>query len=169
MSLSALGLLESGSASGAAITNAAIARCREAWHSRYKAEKSKGQERVSAAHHADASYCEAMPPLLDYESIRDFIACTAHGMLIGAIPHPNGAQLLYAAQVALATLYCQPRQTSPPGKPKKVYQIINPPTPLYLFSKLCRLFRLPGGRIQGASATFPKQEIVAYGEELPAP
>ena len=26
-----------------------------------------------------------------------------------------------------------------------------------------------GGRIQGASATFPKQEIVAYGEGLPAP
>jgi hypothetical protein len=64
MSLSALGLLESGSASGAAITNAAIARCREAWQGRYKAEKSKGQGNVVAALHADASYCDAMPPLL---------------------------------------------------------------------------------------------------------
>jgi hypothetical protein len=25
------------------------------------------------------------------------------------------------------------------------------------------------GGFKGASATFPKQEIVAYGEELPAP
>ena len=118
MSLSALGLLESGSDSGAAITNSAIARCREAWESRYKAEKSKGQNNVVAAHHADASYCDAMPPLLDYESIRDFIACTAHGMLIGAIPHQDGTRLLYAAQVALSTLHRQPQETRPPGRPK---------------------------------------------------
>jgi hypothetical protein len=116
---SALGLLESGSASAAAITNPAIARCREAWHSRYKAEKSKGEGNVVAAHHADASYCDAMPPLLDYESIRDFIACAAHGMLIETIPHPNGAQLLYAAQVALASLHCRPRESRPPGRPTK--------------------------------------------------
>ncbi|MGA2988226.1 MAG: hypothetical protein ABSG32_30995 [Terriglobia bacterium] len=120
MSLSALGLLESGSASAAAITNPAIARCREAWESRYKAEKSKRENNVVAAVHADASYCDAMPPLLDYESIRDFIACTAHGMLIGAIQHKDGTRLLYAAQVALATLHCQPRETRPPGRQKSL-------------------------------------------------
>jgi hypothetical protein len=119
MSLSALGLLESGSASAAAITNAAIARCREAWQSRYQAERSKGEGDVFAAHNADASYRDAMPPLLDHESIRDFIACAAHGMLIGAIPRQNAAQLLYAAQVALAAIRQQPRKAKPPGRPKK--------------------------------------------------
>ena len=118
MSLAALGLLESGSPSRAAIANPAIARCREAWESRYKAERSKGKGYVVAAHYADASYCDAMPPLFDYESIRDFIACTAHGMLIETIPHSIGTQLLYAAQVALAILHQQPRETRPPGRPK---------------------------------------------------
>jgi hypothetical protein len=118
MSLSALGVIESGTASSAALTNPAIARCREAWQSRYKTERSKGKEAAYAAHYADESYREAMPPLLDYESIRDFIACTAHGMLIGAIQHQDGTRLLYAAQVALATLHSQPRETKPPGRPK---------------------------------------------------
>lgn len=120
MSLSSLGLLTSGSASGAALTNAAVARCCKAWQSRYKAERSKGEDDVLAAHNADASYRHAMPPLLDYEGIRDFITCTAHGMLIGTIPHQNGTQLLYAAQVALATIRHQPRQTRPPGRPKRL-------------------------------------------------
>jgi hypothetical protein len=118
MSLTSLGLLNSGSASGAALKNAAVARCCDAWRSRYKTEMSKGNGDVLSAHNADASYRDAMPPLLDYEGIRDFIACTAHGMLIGTIPHQNGTQLLYAAQVALATIRHQPRQTRQPGRPK---------------------------------------------------
>ncbi len=121
MSLSALGLLESGSASAAALANPAIARCCNAWRSRYKAEmsKSKSEDDVFAAHQADASYRDAMPPLVDDEGIRDFIACAAHGMLIGAIPHQNGTQLLYAAQVALAAIRREPRPARPPGRPKK--------------------------------------------------
>jgi len=119
MSLSVLGLLESGSASPAALANPAIARCCDAWRSRYKAEMSKGKNRIFAAHHADESYRDAMPPLVDDEGIRDFIVCTAHGMLIGAIPHQNGTQLLYAAQVALAAIRREPRPARPPGRPKK--------------------------------------------------
>jgi hypothetical protein len=118
MSLSALGLFESGSASAAALANPAIARCCDAWRSRYKAEMSKSKDDVFAAHNADTSYRDAMPPLVDYESIRDFIACSAHGMLIGAIPRQSGTQLLYAAQVALAAIRQQPRQASPLGRPK---------------------------------------------------
>jgi hypothetical protein len=122
MSLTALGLLESGSASVAALTNPAIARCCDAWRSRFKAEmsKSKGEDRVFPAHHADVSYRDAMPPLVDDESIRDFIACAAHGMLIGAIDHKSGTQLLYAAQVALTAFRREPPQAKLPGRPKKV-------------------------------------------------
>jgi hypothetical protein len=45
-----------------------------------------------------------MPPLSNRESIRDFIACAAHGILIGAITPQLSGQLLYAAQVALGAL-----------------------------------------------------------------
>jgi hypothetical protein len=45
-----------------------------------------------------------MPPLSGYRNICDFIACAAYGMLLGAIKDENGTKLLYAAQVALATL-----------------------------------------------------------------
>ena len=120
MSLNSVGLLISGSASGAALTNPAIARCCDAWRSRYQAEisKSKSKDEVLSAYRADASYRAAMPPLLDHEGIRDFIACIAHGMLIDTIQHQDGTRLLYAAQVALSSLHCQARETKPPGRPK---------------------------------------------------
>jgi len=105
---------------GTAPANPAIARCWEAWKHRFRAEEAKGQGDVTCAHYADASYRGAMPALVDHESIRDFIACTAHGMLIGAIPCENGTQFLYAAQVALATLHRLPQQANPPGRPKKI-------------------------------------------------
>jgi hypothetical protein len=50
-----------------------------------------------------------MPPLSGYQSICDFIACVAHGMVIGAIGDTNGARLLHAAQVALTALRNQPK------------------------------------------------------------
>jgi hypothetical protein len=117
MPLSALGLLDSDSVSGEALTNPVIARCCEAWRNRFKVEKSNSKNKLLAVRYAGISYRNAMPPLLDYEGIRDFIACTAHGMLIGAIPHHDGTRLLYAAQVALS-LHRQPQETRPPGRPK---------------------------------------------------
>jgi hypothetical protein len=43
-----------------------------------------------------------MPPLSTRASCRDFIACVAQGILLGAISEKDGGKLLYAAQVALA-------------------------------------------------------------------
>ena len=65
-----------------------------------------------AVREAGPAYCRALPPLAGYESIRDFVACVAHGILINAIPEKRANQLLYAAQVALATLHHEPK----PGK-----------------------------------------------------
>jgi hypothetical protein len=48
-----------------------------------------------------------MPQLSGQESIRDFIACVAYGMLIKTIAGPDGARLLYAAQVANSTVRSQ--------------------------------------------------------------
>lgn len=49
--------------------------------------------------------CRLNLPTLDRaDAVRDFIACVAVGMLLGAITGADGARLLYAAQVATASL-----------------------------------------------------------------
>jgi hypothetical protein len=92
---------------------AAIKRCCAAWQRSYDAymESTKGSstDTIFAAHQAGPAYCKAMPPLAGYESIRDFIACAAYGILIEAIPQKRANQLLYAAQVALASLHYEPK------------------------------------------------------------
>ena len=69
---------------------------------------------VFAARQAAPAYCNAMPVLEGYEGIRDFIACTAHGVLIGAITPQRSAQLLYAAQIALNAFQAQPQKAPTP-------------------------------------------------------
>ncbi len=87
---------------------AALRRCCAAWQRAYKAymENSGGSstDEVIAAHLGHKAYRNAMPTLSGHDGVRDFIACAAHGILIGAIPENKAGQLLYAAQVALATI-----------------------------------------------------------------
>ena len=95
----------------------AIKRCLAAWRRSFNAymvdSDGDSMDKVFAAHNADKAYCNAMPLLGSYESIRDFIACTAHGILIGAIPPQQSGHILYAAQVALSTLQCEPKPRKP--------------------------------------------------------
>ena len=95
----------------------AVKRCCAAWRRSYNAymEKSRGThaDKLFAAHQAGPAYCNAMPILAGYENIRDFIACLAHGILIGAIPQSRSGQLLYAAQVALSTVHREPKPPKP--------------------------------------------------------
>ncbi|MGB7985364.1 MAG: hypothetical protein WCF54_09410 [Terracidiphilus sp.] len=96
---------------------AAIRRCCKAWQRVFDAslaEEADELDKSFAAEIAAPAYCKAMPPLAGYENIRDFIACAAHGILIQAIPEKRANQLLYAAQVALATLNRAPN-------PKKTF------------------------------------------------
>ena len=86
--------------SGTACENPAIARCSNAWKVTYDASRARGEEVPYARVLAHEAYRTAMPPLTGARNIRDFIACTGHGMLIGAIDGSDGARLLYAAQVA---------------------------------------------------------------------
>jgi hypothetical protein len=92
---------------------AAIRRCCDAWQrafDAYMADKEGDEyDKIFAAKPAREAYCNAMPMLAGYEGIRDFIACAAHGVLIGAVPKEKAGQLLYAAQVALATLRHEPK------------------------------------------------------------
>jgi hypothetical protein len=103
--------------SGIVPENAAIARCCAARQNRFDTGKAKGEEKVISLHYADQAYCDAMPALVDYESIRDFIACTAYGMLSHIILSQHGTQLLYAAQIALSTFRHRPQPKDP--KPEK--------------------------------------------------
>jgi len=86
----------------------AVAHCMNAWRRVYKEEKAKRKGNLDASLTANKAYRDAIPPLSGYENIRDFIACVAHAMLIGAILDDQGTKLLYAAQVALSTLRRQP-------------------------------------------------------------
>ena len=96
-----------------ASANPAVARCCKAWSRLFHAELAEGEIGMVAASKAAKAYRNAMPPLSGYDNIRDFIACTAHGMLLGAILGDEGAKLLYAAQVALGSIRLQPAASKP--------------------------------------------------------
>jgi hypothetical protein len=100
-------------------TAAAIAQCRDAWQKNFDAYMQKNARKDGilapgrAAQAAAAAYRGAMPPLVSHVGIRDFIACTAYGILMDAIPPERAGQLLYAAQVAVTSM----QRAANPGKP----------------------------------------------------
>ena len=89
----------------------AVRRCNTAWRRAFKAymENNDDGSEYCAAEEASEAFRNAMPLLDSYSGVRDFIACAAHGILIGAIPRERGGQLLYAAQVAMAALQREPK------------------------------------------------------------
>ena len=88
----------------AARENPAVAHCMSAWARAYKIAEKAGRSDIYNSHESGIAYRHALPPLTGEENICNFIACVAQGMLIGAIDGPDGARLLYAAQVAHTTL-----------------------------------------------------------------
>lgn len=114
---------------------AALRRCCAAWQRSFDAymaqiKRPDDTDKVLAAIEAGEAYRNAMPLLSGYEGVRDFLACIAHGILIGAIKPEISGQLLYAAQIALNTLPHEPRQFKQPKQPKEcLNDAIIPPTP----------------------------------------
>lgn len=91
-------------AAGPALQNPAVARCVEAWAAAYKMHrKRKIRDKWPAEKAACQAYRHALPPLIGYQNICDFIACTGYGILIGVMEE-EATKLLYAAQVALGTI-----------------------------------------------------------------
>ena len=80
--------------------NPAIARCQDAWNSTYKALRDKNEREPTSIVGANKAFRCAMPALDTPENIRDFVACVAYAMLMGAIDPKDGSKFLYAAQVA---------------------------------------------------------------------
>jgi len=82
------------------VSNLAITRCCKAWNQVFRANKAMGANPVSCYIRANEAYRATMPPLTDDKNIRNFIACTAFGMMTGPVDILLGPKLLYAAQVA---------------------------------------------------------------------
>ncbi len=102
-------IVESVETPGPALANPAIAHCVKEWEMAYRAEFEKSGSQDNAALKAGKAYRVVLPPLSSRENCRDFIACIAHGLLLGAVPENNAGKLLYAAQVALAVCVAEER------------------------------------------------------------
>jgi hypothetical protein len=96
--------------------NQSLARCRDAFEQTHKDMLANHKSECAAKFKAIQAYKDALPPLIGADNIRDFIACVAQGMLLGAIDDNQGARLLYAARAAQSTLRTQPsdKQALPP-------------------------------------------------------
>jgi hypothetical protein len=91
----------------------AIARCVAARNKARSDAFARSQPRYTADQEGASAFRSAMPPLLGADNIRDFIACVAHGMLIGVIENKDATKLLYAAQVAFsAQSRTEPKRTA---------------------------------------------------------
>ncbi len=86
------------------LKNPAVALCNEAWVKVHGATLERTKNLYTAERGAATAFRLAMPPLSGYQNICDFIACAGYGILLGAIKERNAGKLLYAAQVALATV-----------------------------------------------------------------
>ena len=95
-------------ASSPSFSNPAVANCCKAWKRVFRAALA-ADDSFHAPERAGEAYRAAMPPLSSRENCLDFIACVAHGMLLGAIHEKNGTKLLYAAQVALTAAGAPPK------------------------------------------------------------
>ena len=92
------------------LKNPAVALCTEAWVKIHEATRKQTKCMHTAERSAGKAYRAAMPPLIGYQNICDFIACTGYGMLIGAIKERE------RQQVSLRR----------PGRPRGLRQAQNP-------------------------------------------
>ena len=89
--------------------NAAVLRCYEAAMRSRRESRSKRLGTIETEFNADQAYKRAMPELIGYENIRDFIACIGHGMVMNNITAFQADKLLGVARLALAALREQPK------------------------------------------------------------
>lgn len=82
----------------------AMQACKEAWSQAFDTAKEKGHAQSKALRMACVAYKLAMPAMDTLQGIRAAIACIAQGIQLEVFDGRDGSQLLYAAQVALATV-----------------------------------------------------------------
>jgi len=84
--------------------NAAVLRCCQAEKRSRRESESKGRDVVETTICADEAYRKALPELVGYENIRDFIACVTYGMANDTITAFRGDRLLAGARLALSAV-----------------------------------------------------------------
>ncbi len=98
-------------------SNPAVARCCNAYREAYRAalenRENRGYGMTEEEHYepdaeGEQAYADALPPLLGVRSIRNFIACVAHGSAKGMLGGSDASRLLYAAQIAFFTRRLRP-------------------------------------------------------------
>jgi hypothetical protein len=82
----------------------AVLHCWTAYQQSFAIERGKGASELDAYEDGKMAYRQAMPCLSDQASIRDFVACVTHGMVLHLIPNEDGGKLLYAANIAAGFL-----------------------------------------------------------------
>ena len=59
------------------------------------------------------AFVAAMPDLTTIQEIKDYAACIAHGVVIGAVDGKQAPKLLSAAKLVLSALRFQPNEQNP--------------------------------------------------------
>ena len=80
--------------------NESLQFCLEIWKDVYNQGRAEGKTDYTASQEAHKAYREAMPDLITFSDIRDFIACVGRGILIQAIDQDEASKLLAAARIA---------------------------------------------------------------------
>jgi hypothetical protein len=102
------------------LNNQALDRCIKAWHRNFNLASINPRDQslnfldvdaasVFAGEQGALAFREAMPLLISYENIRDFIACTTYAMLTNIFDKDDCRELLNAAKIAMALLRTNPR------------------------------------------------------------
>ncbi len=118
--------------SSPALENAAVAHCCEVWELTRRQAWEAGNSVVVSRVAGHKAFQKSLPSLTGRENIQNFIACVAHGMLIGAILPQDGTRLLYAAQVAMTAANSpatQPKPTRNDALVPSCTQVPHPPSP----------------------------------------
>jgi hypothetical protein len=82
----------------------AVLRCQVALERAFRSEMNRSRSRMLARKHARDAFCQALPELSSLENLANFIACVAFAISTGVFADGKGAELLYAAQIALKSL-----------------------------------------------------------------
>lgn len=106
----------------------AVRLCCEAYLAMHQACIAAGDGNVFSGLDAEKAYRAAMPPLSGHQNISGFIACTAHGVSIGAINSAQAKQYFAAAKAALATLRSQSEALKFPKEKAKISSSLRPST-----------------------------------------
>ena len=91
--------------------NPSVGRCIRAWNRAYQTKLKQLDEDDSdykAEQAGKKYYLRAMPPLVGYQNVCDFIACVTYAELVEIIWHTEAEHCFGAAKVALSALRCEP-------------------------------------------------------------